>query len=59
MNKGLEVIEAARLYSLEADRIKVVVHPESITHSMVEYIDNAVLASARGSRYAYVYIVCS
>jgi 1-deoxy-D-xylulose 5-phosphate reductoisomerase len=44
MNKGLEVIEAARLYSLEADRIKVVVHPESIIHSMVEYIDNAVLA---------------
>ena len=44
MNKGLEVIEAARLYSLEAVRIKVVVHPESIIHSMVEYIDNAVLA---------------
>ena len=44
MNKGLEVIEAARLYSLEADRIKVVVHPESIIHSMVDYIDNAVLA---------------
>lgn len=44
MNKGLEVIEAARLYSLEADRIKVVVHPESIIHSMVEYIDNAVIA---------------
>ncbi len=44
MNKGLEVIEAARLYSLGADKIKVVVHPESIIHSMVEYIDNAVLA---------------
>ena len=44
MNKGLEVIEAARLYSLDADKIKVVVHPESIIHSMVEYIDNAVIA---------------
>lgn len=44
MNKGLEVIEAARLYSLDADSIRVVVHPESIIHSMVEYTDNAVLA---------------
>lgn len=44
MNKGLEVIEAAKLYSLDADSIRVVVHPESIIHSMVEYTDNAVLA---------------
>ena len=44
MNKGLEVIEAARLYDLDADRVRVVVHPESIIHSMVEYTDNAVLA---------------
>ena len=44
MNKGLEVIEAARLYGLDADRVRVVVHPESIIHSMVEYTDNAVLA---------------
>ena len=43
-NKGLEVIEAARLFSLDADRIKVVVHPESIVHSMVRMKDGAVYA---------------
>lgn len=47
MNKGLEVIEAARLYDLDADRVRVVVHPESIIHSMVEYTDNACLLSLR------------
>ncbi len=44
MNKGLEVIEAKWLFDLEPDRIKVVVHPQSIIHSMVEFKDNAVLA---------------
>lgn len=44
MNKGLEVIEAARLYSMPWNKIDVVIHPESIVHSMVEYNDNAVLA---------------
>ncbi|MBR2453520.1 MAG: 1-deoxy-D-xylulose-5-phosphate reductoisomerase, partial [Clostridia bacterium] len=44
MNKGFEVIEAARLFNVEPDRIKVVVHPESIIHSMVEYIDSAIIA---------------
>ena len=44
MNKGLEVIEAARLFSFGADEISVVVHPQSIVHSMVEYIDGAVIA---------------
>ena len=44
MNKGFEVIEAAHLFALDADRIRVVVHPESIIHSMVEYIDHAILA---------------
>lgn len=43
-NKGLEVIEAARLFGLCADQIDVVVHPESIIHSMVEYIDHTVIA---------------
>ncbi|MDR0382927.1 MAG: 1-deoxy-D-xylulose-5-phosphate reductoisomerase [Spirochaetaceae bacterium] len=43
-NKGLEVIEAARLFSVEADRIKVVVHPQSIVHSMVRMADGAVYA---------------
>lgn len=44
MNKGFEVIEAARLFDVPADKIEVVVHPESIIHSMVEYIDSAIIA---------------
>ncbi|MFA7673369.1 MAG: 1-deoxy-D-xylulose-5-phosphate reductoisomerase [Clostridia bacterium] len=41
MNKGFEVIEASKLYALPYDRINVVIHPESIIHSMVEYEDNS------------------
>ena len=44
MNKGFEVIEAAHLFGVPAERITVLVHPESIIHSAVEYIDNTVLA---------------
>ena len=44
MNKGLEIIEAMRLYRLPPEKIAVVVHRESIVHSMVEYCDNAVIA---------------
>ncbi len=44
MNKGLEVIEAHWLFNMPADRIGVVVHPQSIIHSMVEYIDGCVMA---------------
>jgi 1-deoxy-D-xylulose-5-phosphate reductoisomerase len=44
MNKGLEVIEAHWLFGLSADRIQVVVHPQSIIHSMVEFIDGSVKA---------------
>ena len=44
MNKGFEVIEAAHLFGIPADRVEVVVHRESIIHSMVEYIDNSVIA---------------
>ena len=44
MNKGFEVIEAAHLFGIPADRVDVVVHRESIIHSMVEYIDNSVIA---------------
>ena len=44
VNKGLEVLEAAWLFNLDIDRIKVVVHPQSIIHSMVEYIDGSVIA---------------
>lgn len=44
MNKGLEVIEAHWLFDVDFDKIDVVVHPESIIHSMVEYIDGSVMA---------------
>jgi 1-deoxy-D-xylulose-5-phosphate reductoisomerase len=45
-NKGLEVIEAHLLYGLPMDRIEVVVHPQSIVHSMVEFFDGATIAQA-------------
>ena len=44
MNKGLEYIEAMRLYRMPPEKISIVVHRESIVHSLVEYCDNAVLA---------------
>jgi 1-deoxy-D-xylulose-5-phosphate reductoisomerase len=44
MNKGLEVIEARWLFDVEADRVDVVVHPQSIVHSLVEFCDTSVLA---------------
>lgn len=44
MNKGLEIIEAVRLFDVSADKIQVVIHPESIVHSMVEYIDSSIIA---------------
>jgi 1-deoxy-D-xylulose-5-phosphate reductoisomerase len=43
MNKGFEIIEAAHLFSVGADKIEVVIHRESILHSAVEYIDNTVI----------------
>ncbi|MBQ6715040.1 MAG: 1-deoxy-D-xylulose-5-phosphate reductoisomerase [Clostridia bacterium] len=44
MNKGLEVIEAHHLFSMPADKIDVVIHPQSVIHSMVEFSDGACLA---------------
>ncbi|MDO4748829.1 MAG: 1-deoxy-D-xylulose-5-phosphate reductoisomerase, partial [Eubacteriales bacterium] len=44
MNKGLEIIEAACLFDMSPDSIDVVVHRESIIHSMIEFVDNSVLA---------------
>jgi 1-deoxy-D-xylulose-5-phosphate reductoisomerase len=44
MNKGLEVIEARWLFGLPPERVAVVVHPESVVHSMVEYVDGSVVA---------------
>ncbi len=44
MNKGLEMIEASRLFRLPVDRIDVLIHPEAVIHSMVEFCDGSVLA---------------
>lgn len=43
-NKGLELIEAARLFPVPADRIEIVIHPQSVIHSMVDYVDGSMLA---------------
>ena len=44
VNKGLEVIEAHELFNIDYDDIKVVIHPQSIIHSMVEYVDGSIIA---------------
>lgn len=44
LNKGLEIIEACRLFNLPADRVRVTVHPQSTIHSLVEYVDGSILA---------------
>jgi 1-deoxy-D-xylulose-5-phosphate reductoisomerase len=44
MNKGLELIEACLLFNTPADKVQVVVHPQSVIHSMVDYVDGSVLA---------------
>jgi 1-deoxy-D-xylulose-5-phosphate reductoisomerase len=44
MNKGLEVIEARWLYDVDDDRIDVVIHPQSLVHSLVEFVDGSVKA---------------
>jgi 1-deoxy-D-xylulose-5-phosphate reductoisomerase len=44
MNKGLELIEAARLFPVPSDRIEIVLHPQSVIHSAVDYVDGSMLA---------------
>jgi 1-deoxy-D-xylulose-5-phosphate reductoisomerase len=44
MNKGLEIIEAARLFGLRSDQVHVVIHPQSVVHSMVEFCDGSIIA---------------
>jgi 1-deoxy-D-xylulose-5-phosphate reductoisomerase len=44
MNKGLEVIEAHHLFAVHVDRIDITIHPQSIVHSMVEYVDGSIIA---------------
>jgi 1-deoxy-D-xylulose-5-phosphate reductoisomerase len=44
MNKGLEVIEACQLYGLPLERVEVVLHPQSLVHSLVEFVDGSLIA---------------
>ena len=44
VNKGLEVMEAKWLFDVEPDKIQVVVHPQSIVHSAVQFVDGAIIA---------------
>lgn len=44
MNKGLEIVEARWLFGIDADRIEVMIHPQSIVHSMVEFVDGSIVA---------------
>ena len=44
MNKGLEIIEARWLFDVPSDKVQVIVHPQSVVHSMVEYVDGSVIA---------------
>ena len=57
MNKGFELIEASHLFDVEIDKIQALVHRESIIHSMVEYIDNSIIAqmSVPDMRYCIQY----
>lgn len=44
LNKGLEVIEACRLFDVQANKVRVTIHPQSTVHSLVEYVDGSILA---------------
>jgi 1-deoxy-D-xylulose-5-phosphate reductoisomerase len=59
MNKGLEVIEARWLFGFDADEIAIVVHPESVVHSMIELVDGSVIAQlgATDMRHAIQYAI--
>jgi 1-deoxy-D-xylulose-5-phosphate reductoisomerase len=57
MNKGLEIIEAHHLFGMPQDRIEVIVHPESLVHSMVEFVDGTTIAqiAPNDMRFAILY----
>ena len=59
MNKALEIIEARWLFDLPPDQIDVVVHPQSIVHSLVEFIDGSVAGPAQPARHEAADPVCS
>ena len=53
MNKGLEVVEAHWEFDVEPSRIDVVIHPQSVVHSMVRYQDGTIIAQTGNGGYAY------
>ena len=55
MNKGLEYIEAKWLFNTAREQLKVLIHPQSVIHSMVQYRDGSVLASNGRARYGHTY----
>ena len=57
MNKALEIVEAGRLFRMDADKIDVVIHPQSLVHSMVEFVDGSIMAqlSVPDMRFAIQY----
>ena len=57
MNKALEVIEARWLFDLEPEQVEVVIHPESVVHSMVEFVDGSVIAQILASRHEIAHSV--
>ena len=59
VNKGLEVIEAKWLFDVDVDQVQVVVQPQSIIHSMVEYVDGAIIAAAWNTGYEASNPVCT
>lgn len=59
MNKGFEVMEARWLFGVPADRIEVLIHPQSVVHSGVQFVDGAVKAQARRARHATAHTVCA
>ncbi len=59
MNKGLEVIEAHELFDVDYDRIAVIIHPQSVVHSMVEFIDGIDRGPTFPTRHATAHRVCA
>ena len=58
MNKGLEIIEAMRLYELPLEQVTAVIHRQSVVHSLVEFVDGAVTGAAGRARYAHPHRPC-
>ena len=58
MNKALEVIEARWLFDVPVEKIEVLIHPESIVHSMVEFVDGSIIAQMSDAGYVSADTIC-